>query len=314
MRRLLLGMAAAAALWALPARADDAHDLEAARALANSGREFYERGEYAKALQRFESAEQIFHAPPHVLFIARTKRKLGKLLEAREAYQRLIAEKLGDKAPEAFHNAQGTAAEELAELDQHVPKLVFKLKGPTSATITVDGAKADSGKPFAVEPGPHDVAVAAEGYKPLSRHETVREGETSHAVELAPEPLGDKPREAPKPSTVPIGPIAVLAGGGAVLIGGGIAGGIAMSKMSQLKKNCADLSPCPSENAPLRDQTRTVANVSTALFVIGGVAAAAGATWLALDLAGVTRKTEEKSGVRLVPLIGLGSAGIQGEF
>src|SRR5437763_5070375 len=98
-----------------PAAAQNAKGPEAARALAEAGREKFEQGEYAQAIAEFEHAEAVFHAPPHLLFIARARVKLGKLLQAREDYRRIVAEPLPRGAPPAFDKAKEDAKKDLAE-------------------------------------------------------------------------------------------------------------------------------------------------------------------------------------------------------
>ncbi|MBW2456206.1 MAG: hypothetical protein JRI68_16930, partial [Deltaproteobacteria bacterium] len=48
----------------------EAEQLNAARALADAGFKLYEGGDYESAFARFEAAEGIYHAPPHLLFMA----------------------------------------------------------------------------------------------------------------------------------------------------------------------------------------------------------------------------------------------------
>src|SRR5881394_718863 len=109
MGRAFFAAAAMALCVALPAAAQDqSKEVDAARALASAGRELFEKGEYDKALQRFQGAEAIFHAPPHLLFIARSQQKLGHLTAARDVYKKLIGEKLPSSAPEVFFTMQQT--------------------------------------------------------------------------------------------------------------------------------------------------------------------------------------------------------------
>ena len=66
-----------------------------------------------------------------------------------------------------------------------------------------------------------------------------------------------------------------------------------------------------------------VANVSTATFVIGGLAAAAGGVLLAVDLAGGRNKPPATTGpaphgaaasVRIQPFLTVGGGGVRGSF
>src|SRR5690348_5663659 len=57
-----------------------------ARSAASEGIQAFQDGQTEKALKLLEQAESIVHAPTHLLFIALSRAKLGKLVEAREAY------------------------------------------------------------------------------------------------------------------------------------------------------------------------------------------------------------------------------------
>ena len=79
-------------------------DLEraTARDAANSGRAAFDSGQYEKAIDQFTRAEQLVHAPPHLLFLARSQAKLGKLVAAHETYLKITRETLKSNAPKAF--------------------------------------------------------------------------------------------------------------------------------------------------------------------------------------------------------------------
>ena len=57
---------------------------EKARAFANEGLALFKKGDYEGAIDSFEKAEALVHAPPHALYIARAHAKTGKLRAARE--------------------------------------------------------------------------------------------------------------------------------------------------------------------------------------------------------------------------------------
>src|SRR5690348_13168824 len=74
-------------------------DRDLARSLADAGLELFQAGRVEDAAAKFEAAEAAFHAPTTLLYLARCKAKLGKLLAARALYRRLASEALAPDAP-----------------------------------------------------------------------------------------------------------------------------------------------------------------------------------------------------------------------
>src|SRR5689334_4297640 len=84
----------------------------AARDLATAGAEAFKDQKYDVALDNFTKAESLYHALPHLLFIARSHVKLGQYVKAREAYMRVIKEVLPANASQAARDAQSNASTE----------------------------------------------------------------------------------------------------------------------------------------------------------------------------------------------------------
>src|SRR5687767_9631626 len=101
MRRLSIAVCAAS-LFLAPALAPavalapppSAEDRDAARKLADKGAELFDAGRYEESVEYFRKADERVHAPTFVLAIAQAYAKTGKLVEARDQYQRVIDEKL----------------------------------------------------------------------------------------------------------------------------------------------------------------------------------------------------------------------------
>ncbi len=87
-------------------------DRAAARSFATQGLQAFEAGRWSESEALFMRAEALVHAPPHLLYYARASVKEGKLVQANEAYVKILREPLGDKAPRAFIEAQQAAAAE----------------------------------------------------------------------------------------------------------------------------------------------------------------------------------------------------------
>jgi tetratricopeptide (TPR) repeat protein len=103
------------------------------------------------------------------------------------------------------------------------------------------------------------------------------------APTIEPEPATPTPRPPPvEAGTDLLIPAAVaLSLGGAGLIVGAVAGGVAIERKSTLDSVCTDRRCSPSDQSTGK-QMRTAATVSTVGFVVGGVAAAAGVVLIAL--------------------------------
>jgi len=267
--------------------------LAAARALADAGFQLYEGGDYATALARFKSAEAIFHAPPHVLFMARCQDKLGKLVEAKQLYEQLIAEDLGDKAAGPFGEAQNQAHQDLERLGPRIPTIQIRLEGTdaAAASVFIDGQAVDSAAlagPIEVNPGERALRLEVTGHEPTETAITVEEGTAAMSVTLTvgaalADDGGDvapPPDETEAPSIVP--PL-IVAGVGVALVGvGAVTGILTLNDASELKDRCPQ-NPCPPDNESLADSVNTLGTISTVGFIAGGAAIGAGVLWLLLQ-------------------------------
>ncbi|MFT3776152.1 MAG: hypothetical protein QM820_63220 [Minicystis sp.] len=205
-----------------PARAaGSAADRDAARNLAGKGYELFEAGQHQRAIELFQQAEARFHAPPHLLYIARAQVKLGKFIEAEGSYQRVADEPLASDAPKPFREAQAEARAELANLRGRIPSLTIVIEGdaPAGTRVFVDGQPVDPGalgNPVRQNPGAHLVTAEPPGKPAIER-----------TVVL--EPRADATRVAlpfPRSATGYIAGAAVSFSLGAIGIGVGVASAI----------------------------------------------------------------------------------------
>src|SRR6187455_375906 len=138
-------------------------DLEraTARDAANNGRAAFDAGKYEKAIDYLSRAEQLVHAPTHLLYIARAQTKLGRLVAAHESYLKINRETLAPNAPKAFVSAQAAAEQEQEALDDRLPSVTVALQGATTApdlVVQMDGNALPSamiGIPLPADPGEH---------------------------------------------------------------------------------------------------------------------------------------------------------------
>src|SRR3954454_24091886 len=110
MRRSVRWYLAAAVLCsagsASVARAQTDDERAAARVAARQGFAAFNEGRYRDALDLLERAESVVHAPTHMLFIARSYEKMGRLVKAGETYAKLLQEQLLPNASKPFRDAK----------------------------------------------------------------------------------------------------------------------------------------------------------------------------------------------------------------
>ncbi|MFN7147576.1 MAG: tetratricopeptide repeat protein [Myxococcota bacterium] len=284
LRRAAAALILASALLPTSAHAQVDPKKGSARELTVEGYALLDKKDYAAAVDRFERAEALFHAPTILLGLARAYVGLGKLASAHEMYNRVAHETVAPDASEAFVNAVNDAKRELAALAPRVPGLLITIKGPSDPKVTVDGVdvpRAALGVKWPVDPGQHVVKVTAAGFLPREASVTAAEGKAS-PVNLA---LEVDPNDRPPSAEVPFWSGRRIAGAavGGVGIAGAIVGaitcGLTLAKASSAKSHCkvsGETTACDPTGLSLRSDARTLANVSNVALVAGGAALAAG--------------------------------------
>lgn len=294
--RALLCAASLAAAAALTAPASSARaagasqvDRDLARERAGKGYELFEAGQFQLAIELFRQAEAHFHAPPHLLYVARSQVKLGKLLAAESTYRLVADEKLGPDAPGPFKEAQGAARAELAQLQPRVPSLVIVLEGapPPGTRVLLDGAPVDAdhlGLPTRLDPGPHTVTAKPPGLPAIERAVVLTAGGQEARVSL---PLA----RPPAPSVVPA--VIAFSVGAA-----GLGVGAATALLS--------IHAAPARVTPLRA-------AEIAGFAVGGAGIVAGVVLLAVRVQAPAAALPGAA-VSLRVGVGLGALHLAGEF
>jgi hypothetical protein len=160
----------------------------AARSLATEGATAFNEGKYQEAVELFGKAESLMHAPPHLLFLARSHAKLGQLVKAREAYMKIVKETLPANSPPAFRNAQTSASDEVQLIEPRIASLTVKVEGGQGAkdvAVLVDGAPINAvliGVAQPIDPGQHKVEAGATGLRASEQAVTLGEGERKTIV------------------------------------------------------------------------------------------------------------------------------------
>ncbi len=255
------------------------------------GRDFMKAGKFVEACTAFSESQRLDPSLGTQFNIAQCEEKTGKLASALRIYR--------DLAQYDTNETRKSAAAALAEkLAPRVPKLQLQLSAkPAGVAVSIDGvacAPCLTGD-APVDFGTHTIAVTAPGFTAAAATATVSEESKVIVVSIkldpvaggAPTPLVGMTRPLPpEPPATPrskrtLIAIATIAGGG-VLLGTGIGFGLsARGRWNDAKDVCGGSTTCANDDdteyaQALSDSARTRANVSTILFVAGGLAAAAG--------------------------------------
>jgi hypothetical protein len=309
----------------------------AARGLANEGEGFFREGNYDQAIDRFSRAFDLVKAPTIAMRHAESLVRLGRLVEARERYLVISRTNLPEDAPDVFKDAVGAAAAQADALQNRIGNLELSIKGEDleGAQLVIDGKTIPAvlwSVMWPVNPGVHHV-VLAKGNRKTEQSITIEEGRAlimslllpasvpsgdmkltptainhERPASLQPPPVGAADHANDSQTMRTLGWVGFGVGGAGLLVGG-IAGGIALSKHDSLSQACPD-AHCPSSYGSEVDRYRTVRTVSTGGFVVGVVGAGAGLTLILTSLA----RNASQSNARISPWIGVGSAGLVGKF
>jgi hypothetical protein len=259
-----------------------------ARALFEQGTQALEAGDAKKAKEALSQAEELFHAPTTLFYLAKAQVALGELLAARATFGKIVDEKLGPKASDAFKKAQKDAAEERAALDARIPK-VLVTTDPSAAPglqVTMNGEPLEGirlGELSEIDPGTYVFEAKADGL--VSPKLTVNataattaeiklvlqaEGKKLADQTVVVQPTGDADWPAGKIASIP-----VMIAGGALLATGGVFVGLHFAKRAD---GDAAFEECPEcgEWQTLDDQGTLFGNLGIGFLAGGGAAVLSG--------------------------------------
>jgi hypothetical protein len=337
--RLFAGLTVAAFLLSSRAEADPSEaDRRAARALAAQAHNAVDKKDYSAAADLFGRAHAIVPVPTMLLGLARARAELGKLVEAREAYNQIIREGVPPNGPKPFFEALDLARQEVAALNLRIAWVKMTVTG--AAKVWLDGVEVPSasiGSPQAVNPGKHVLTATGDGGARAKATVTLGEGTTETvtldlkpaAAEPTP-PVGPAPAEkrnvAPdrprRPLVAGVPPVPASKGsarktagfvslgvGAAGLVLGGVTGALVLNRHGALDEECED-GICPDWMQPKLDSYNTLGLVSTLGFIAGGAVAGLGVVLL------VTAPTNKEATVGLMmgPTSGGGVLSAAGRF
>jgi hypothetical protein len=160
--------------------------------MAQQGLAAYGEQRWEDAIDLLRRAESLYHAPTHVLYLARALEKAGKLVEAREHYLSLRREQLDPGAPTAFTEAKASAETELAALEPRIAYAKISVAGPNAenAEVTIDGSPLNAvfvGVSHPMNPGKYELQASAAGERSAPMTLELSEGAREEVVlQLAP--------------------------------------------------------------------------------------------------------------------------------
>jgi hypothetical protein len=214
---LLLTVALALSSTA-PARADLPADIARARDLFIEGSKLSESGDWDGARDRFERSLKLKRAALTLYNLGIAQQETGRLVAAVESFRAFLAMP-AEPATQGYVEPVRTV---VAMLETRVAQVEVDVRpvGIPGLVLRVDGREATTTSGWRrMDPGHHDFTASAPGFCDAAVTESLAEGARSTvAIRLAPSAL------APSPSVKL--PIALAAGGVALLVGGGIALGV----------------------------------------------------------------------------------------
>jgi hypothetical protein len=311
------------------ASAEAGDDRDRARALAEQAGDALDARNYQQALDLVTQAEELYHAPTHLLIAAEAHEGLGALVEAAELYERIVAEPLPAGSPPAFKSAQNDATARIRALIARIPSLLVRVSpASASAVVTLDGQPFDSGGDAAkrVNPGKHTIRASAPGFRDYEKTvELKRGGVVTIEIKLEPTeassqpvPPAGAPVDQPSPGVAsdrPSGskvPAFVALGFGAVGLGvGAVTGKMSLDRVSELDEACPE-KRCPSGRQADIDDAKMLGTISTIGFGVGVLGIGTGVVLLVLS--GSTEEKRAAAGTAVSPWIGASSVGLRGSF
>jgi hypothetical protein len=336
--------AAVLGVAAPPSFAQPAADRATARALGGDGQQALDRKDYKTAEDRFRRADRLVHGPTLTLGLARALAGLGRDVEAQETYDRIVREGVAPGAPQVFRKVLAEAKREVDAVATKVGNVTITVRAATGADVpapkvVLDGAHvspASLGVRRAIDPGPHALQASADGFQPAEvRFDVTPGGSVDEPITLEVANTAPVPEAVSALAPTSTGPEAasgvstrsgaraalpwVAFGMGAAGLGlGAVTGFLAMDKHSTLAGEC-NAGVCSSDHSGDLDTFHTFATLSTVGFVVGGVGVAAGVVLLLTEPKGETASAPSatstaRAGVRVVPVVGLGSIGAAGTF
>lgn len=302
------------------ALAQDSSGAAAADVLFRQGRQLHEEKRYAEACPKFAESFKLDPATGALLALASCHEAEGKLASAWAEYNDVVARARRDNQPDRAETARQRAAAiepKLAKLTILLAPGAGEVPGLQVKRGTLAIGSGSVGTALPIDRGEHTVEASAPGYQPYSTRVTIADGASQvltlprlvasaattapvvtappvvsgpppQAAPLAAQPPPERPADKPGASggsvLKPLGIVAIV--GGVLAAGGGTFFGLqAISRYNDSNANnhCDAISVCDAEGKSARLDARSAGNLSTGLFVAGGVLLAGGITMVVVS-------------------------------
>jgi hypothetical protein len=179
--------------------APDPDAKAAAQALLNEGSRLYGEGDYAGALEKFDTAYAAFPSPKLMFNIGQANRDLGRPVEALHAFEKFLANEI-NASPETTADARRS----LAELREKLGRIRIDCQ-TADAAVSIDGKSVGITpipEPIWATPGRHQV-TANHAHAAVALENVDVSAGGLHPVTLLLHLLGDPVVAAPAAQTPP---------------------------------------------------------------------------------------------------------------
>ncbi|MFO0554532.1 MAG: hypothetical protein U0271_39505 [Polyangiaceae bacterium] len=274
-----------AALAAPPTAKPDDDVKKRARTLFEEGAKAIQENRAEEGVAKLAEAESLFHAPTHLLYLARGQVSLKRFIDAKKTYEKLVSETLPASASRPFKDAQAAGATELVELDKRIPRIVLTVEPSTDGVkVTMNNVALDASRitsaPMEVDPGTYAFEARSDTLESGAVTVDVTEGSTTR-VKLTLHALGQQPTPNAQPesglSPLKLGGISLIAVGGAAVLGGGALGimhFVTAADADDKFSTCG--SSCRTEILELDEKAALYGNVAIGLLAGGAAVLATG--------------------------------------
>lgn len=289
----------------------DAGTRMAARELAMSGAEAFDKQDFATALDHFQRAESLYKVPSISVMVARCLARAGRVVEAVDKYEETLRVPLDASAPDAFQRAVADATTEVEGVRARVARLELRLPAdaPPGSEVMLDDRPVPPallGVPKPVNPGTHRLSARAPGRAPYASEVTLPEG-GRQTVEISLERAATPSPPATRANATGhrVSPLAIvlLSGGGLAIAAGTVTGIAALGHKSSLDAACKP--GCPTNMSADLSAFRRDRALSYLSFGLGLAATGTGAYLLF---------HEGSSGTQVGALMLPGGAAVTGSF